>query len=378
MNYSNAGFRFFYHCFVVFDKDIILDRKEDYKEYDKANGVLTYGYIDHERGFTFDVLGIVENKEGTISLLEKHPEDLRTIFRAEALDEKEAIIINDDEQFTDLFKQHIENIRKTYENNKGIEDTREMSFLDDLRDPYYIDDVQVHLFRRGLDPEVCSIRIQGHDEHYFIGKLLNEPDQNFDYHLGEEVIFALKKTQDETWIAICDLNPTKTLSRKDLEGGLLLKQAISDFNKNRSEETLLEVMELLRDSIVVIPCTAILSQNDQDNIEKLVEEAGDDPESLVGETITNKDQIRLVPDFLKSNDELFMPVFSAEEEMGEYGNSFSHVETEFLSAVQLAGASKDKLAGIVVNPFSEFFVVDRGLMDAVKQLKTRIVEEEEE
>ena len=378
MNYSNAGFRFFYHRFVVFDKDIILDRKDDYKEYDRADGVLTYGYIDHERGFTFNVLGLVENKEGMISLLERHPEDLRTIIRAEVLAEKESIIINDDEQFIDLFDQHIKNIRKTYENNKGIEDTREMSFLDDLRDPYYIDDVQVHLLRQGLDPEVCSIRIQGHDEHYFIGKLLNEPDQNFDYHLGEEVIFALKKTQDETWIAICDLNPTKTLSRKDLEGGLLLKQAISDFNKNRSEETLLEVMELLRDSIVVIPCTAILSQNDQDNIEKLVEEAGDDPESLVGETITNKDQIRLVPDFLKSNDELFMPVFSAEEEMGEYGNSFSHVETEFLSAVQLAGASKDKLTGIVVNPFSEFFVVDRGLMDAVKQLKTRIVEEEEE
>ncbi len=376
MNYSNAGFRFFYHRFVVFDKSFISGHKDDYHAYDQADGILAYGYIDHERGFTFDVLGLVQKKEEAISLIERHPENLRTMIRAEVLAKEEALIISDDERFAEMFRQHLENIKNTYEDDKGIQDTREMSFLDDLRDPYYIDDVQVYLFKEELEPEICWIRIEGHDEHSFVGRILNEPDQDFDYHVNEEVIFALKKTQDETWMAICDLNPTKRLSRKDLEGGLLLKQAISDFNKNRSEKTLLEVMELLRDSTVVIPCTAILSQNDQAGIEKLLKDSGDDPESLTGKTITSTDQIRMVPDFLKSNDELFMPVFSDEKEMGEYGNSFSHVETEFLSAVELALLSDKKLYGIVVNPFSESFVVDNGLMEAVKTLKTRIVSQD--
>ena len=143
MNYSNAGFRFFYHRFVVFDKSFISGHKDDYQAYDQADGILAYGYIDHERGFTFDVLGLVQKKEEAVSLVERHPENLRTIIRAEVLAQEEALIISDDERFAEMFRQHLENIKNTYEDDKGIQDTREMSFLDDLRDPYYIDDVQV-------------------------------------------------------------------------------------------------------------------------------------------------------------------------------------------------------------------------------------------
>ena len=375
MNYSNAGFRFFYHRFTVFDKKIIADHKDEYKEFEKADGVITYGYIDHEKGFTFDATGLVKKENENIILIEKQPKNIRTIIRAEAISKEEAVFINDDEQFVETFKEQIENINSTYENNKELEDTREMSFLDDLRDLYCIDDVQVYLFKEELDPELAWIRIKGHGEHYFIGNLLNEPEQNFGYHQGEEVIFALKKTQDETWMAICDLNPTKKLKRSDLEGGVLLKQAISAFNKDKNEANLLELMELLRDSNVIIPCKAILSKDDQENVEKLVEEAGDDHDSLVGKTITNKDQIRLVPDVLESEGNFFFPVFSSSEEMGEYGNSFSHVEAPFISVVELARISDKRLYGIVVNAFSEHFVVDEGLMDAVTKLKSRIIEE---
>ena len=348
MNYIDSGFRFFYHRFVVFDKSIIADDSAEYQKYDKADGVITYGYIDHERGFTFDVLGLISNSEGKIKVIEAQPEAIRTIIRAEAIAEKQAQIINDDEEFMKMYEKHLQMIRSTYENDKAIEESREMSFLDDLRDPYYIDDVQVYLFKDGLDPQLCWIRISGHEEHYLTGILLNEPDQDFDYHEGEEVIFSLKKMQDETWMAICDLNPTRRLKRSDLEGGRLLKQALIDFNKERNEANYLELMELLRDAVIILPCRSVSSQDEQ---------------------------MKLVPDVLKSDDEFFMPVFSSSEEMKDYAKDLSQIETEFLSVVELALNADDKLSGIVVDPFSESFILDKQLMETVRKLKSRIVEE---
>ncbi|MBR2788935.1 MAG: hypothetical protein IKD94_07195, partial [Erysipelotrichaceae bacterium] len=69
-NYSQAGFRFFDDRFAVFDKRIIADHKEDFWKYDEADSVLTYGYIDHEKGFIFQVLSLSKNNNGEIGIIE--------------------------------------------------------------------------------------------------------------------------------------------------------------------------------------------------------------------------------------------------------------------------------------------------------------------
>ena len=376
MNYLQYGFRFFYHCFAVFDKEVIAEYRDDFKRYDRADLVLVYGYIDHEHGFSFDVLALSCMKDGRIEAIELRPENKRIILRARDVAEEDVSVIENDAQFKEYFARYISDIAENHEQNEGILETRDMAFLDDLRDPYNIDDVEAYLFKEGLDPEISHIRIEGHGEHYLIGVLLEEPEQNFDYHKGEEVVFAMKRTQDETWMAICDLNPTKTLKRSDLEGGILLKEAIAAFARERNQANLLEVLELLRDSTVIIPCNAVFSQDDQNNIEKIIEEADDDPESLTGKTIVNKDQIRLVPDILENEGNYYFPVFSDSEVMGEYGEHFSHVEAPFLSAITLARNADKKLSGIVVNAFSEAFILDDDLINAVTRLKTRIVEDD--
>lgn len=377
MKYSQAGFRFFNHRFAVMNKNITDRLPKDFLRYEEADGVLLYGYIDHEMGFTFDVRGIVKQYDEEFVLLEKQPDELRTMVRAGTVKDEEAIILDDNCEFYETFKDYLVLLVENYERNKDLLETREMSFLDDLRDLEYVDDVQVHLFKEGLNPEICWVRLEGLGDHYLIGNLLNEPDQDFGYHKGETIGFAMQKLEDDTWIAVADMNPSRKLSRKDLEGGILLKKAIADFNENRNNDAFAELVELLRDSNVWIPCNAVLSDADQKNIEKMVEESEGDPEALKGREFTTEGQIRMIPDILINGDDYFFPVFSSAEEMGEYGDRFSKMETDFLHAINLARNNEKKVKGIVVNAFSDPFVLETELFDVVEKLKSRIVEDDQ-
>ena len=85
----------------------------------------------------------------------------------------------------------------------------------------------------------------------------------------------------------------------------------------------------------------------------------------------------MIPDILINGDDYFFPVFSSAEEMGEYGDRFSKMETDFLHAINLARNNEKKVKGIVVNAFSDPFVLETELFDVVEKLKSRIVEDDQ-
>ena len=72
------------------------------------------------------------------------------------------------------------------------------------------------------------------------------------------------------------------LSREDLKGGKMLRDAVAAFYAEQSEADLIEICVLLRDSYVWIPCRTVLSEADQSRMEELVKSAGDDLDQLVG------------------------------------------------------------------------------------------------
>ena len=95
-----------------------------------------------------------------------------------------------------------------------------------------------------------------------------------------------------------------------------------------------------------------------------------DMDSLIGQEFTANDNIRMVPDILRRGDQYFFPVFAAKEDMGEYGERFSKVQEHFLQAIELARNSRKHeggLAGIVVNAFSEMFILPKELYEAVEK-----------
>ena len=372
MNYKDTGFRGIYKNFAAFRlNDALAASIEGFPDADKADCVLTYGYIDSDEGLTLEVLAggqIADNK----ATFFKGSDDTRSFVRLGAVIDDEFFVIGDkDGSLKKKYAAKLENL-KTYDASPAVEKSRQMAFLDGSRDPEHPDDVLVYLTRKGLKPEGCWAKITDLMEHFIVGTLLNEPEQNFGYHAGETIAFYVQKTEDGRVFCYSDMTPSRQLTAEDLAGGRLLKEAVSEFNKNRTEDNFFEVLELLRDSYVWVPCSAVLGDEDREAFEKAVENAGGDLSSLVGKTFTSKASIRLIPEILKSGDKFFFPIFSGEEEMGEFSKGFSKVEKHMLEVIPLARNNERKLAGIVLNAFTEPFLLDADIFDIVENMKSRI------
>ena len=163
-----------------------------------------------------------------------------------------------------------------------------------------------------------------------------------------------------------------------LEDGSLLKEKIGKYLETRTERDFLNIMPVLEDSWVYVPCTAIMSDADQKKIEDMVLGHKDDLEAIKGETFTSNDPIRFIPDILQKGDEFFFPVFTSEEEMGEYGNGFSKIAQHMQNVLVVAQNNEKKVSGIVINAFTEPFVVNAEMFPGLKKAAETEAETEAE
>lgn len=203
------------------------------------------------------------------------------------------------------------------------------------------------------------------------GFIINPWGQSFMF--AKELIEMIFKADGDVEYAVPDVQITQEL----LEDGSFLKKATEICNRNRTQLNLIKLAKILRDSWVWIPCNAIMSDADYETLEKAVLAArdGEGLDSLVGQELTAKDNIRMVPDILQNGEEFFFPVFSSIDEMGEYGEHFSKIERHFLEAVKLARNNEKNVAGIVINAFSEPFVVPRELFDILDAMESSLEDE---
>ena len=372
MNYKETGFRAFYHHFCVLP--ITKQTRASLTGFpgtEDANGVLTYGYYDRTAGLTLEVLGAAHVK-GESALFDDSSKDTRSYIRIGAVAEDDFLFFADEDgKLAERYADKIEMLHH-YDADEEVEKTREMSFLDECRHEECIDDVMVFLVKDGLKPEGCWARIIGLGDHFFMATLLNEPDQNFGYHQGEKIAFFVQKTEDERIICISDMNPSAKLTEKDLEDGSMLETAVTRFNAERNETNFLDILEILRDSWVWVPCNAVMSNVDQARMEEMIGSLNGDFEKLTGMEFTAKDKTRLIPDILQNGDRFFFPIFSTAEAMGEYGDNFSKVQKHMLEVITLARNNKKEPTGIVLNAFSEPFILDKEIWDIVENMKSRI------
>jgi len=95
-------------------------------------------------------------------------------------------------------------------------------------------------------------------------------------------------------------------------------------------------------------------------------------DEAVGKTFVSREDIRMIPDVLQNGEDFFFPVFTTAEEMGEYGEGFSKIQRHFLEAVRLAWNNEKNVAGIVINAFSEPFIIPRDLFDMIAEMPSAI------
>ncbi len=381
MLYKETGFRAVYKQFCSFPIGAARGAVKGFPGADTANCILTYGYIDREAGLSLEILACGISKDGKSRFFDTLA-DVRSFIRIGAVMDVEFSVIDPGgDALYARYKDKIDMLSHYDPENEDVEESRKLGFLDSCRHEEYPDDVLVYLLKEGLKPERCWARISGLQKPCIIGELLNEPHQDLKYHLGEKIAMFAREDENKEIILISDMNPSVNLTRKDLEDGQLLKNAIHVFNEDRTEAHFIDVLEFLRDSEIWIPCNAILGEADAKLFEEQFNAADGDvdtlKENLVGKTFTSQDNIRLVPDILQNGDDYYFPAFTSEKEMGEYGDHFSKIPDHFLHTIILARNNEKDVKGIVLNAFSEPFILDRDLFDMVEKMKSRLSDEED-
>ena len=206
MKYNEVGFRAYYHNYIAVPmKDNLKTVLKDFPGADKANCILTYGYIDRIAGLTLEVLAaaFMDNEEMSFGV--GNAEKLSKIRIESVIDDECYYIDDEDGSMYKLYSDKIDML-KNYAAGDGVEESRNMDFLDSSRSPEYPDDVLVYLLKNGNKPEGCWVRIDALAEHEIIGTLLNEPDQDFGYHAGNQISFYVHQTENKEIILCANLN----------------------------------------------------------------------------------------------------------------------------------------------------------------------------
>ncbi len=298
-------------------------------------------------------------------------DERRAVARIEGVKDLEFTVLGDDEWLTQKYSKKIEML-SGYSVNEEIETSRSFTFLDGCRHDFYPDDIMVGIFKDGLQPEGCWVNISGLGDHCFIGKLLNEPNQDFGCHAGDEIEFFVNERDNKTIICCSDGTPLNRYIAEDLDDGQMLRDAVAKFKEEQNEHNFMRVLQYLRDSYVWVPCTAVMDKQDEAKLQKMIEDADGDTDKIIGETFTTSESVRLIPDILQNGDEFFFPIFSSAEEMGEYGEHFSKVQKHIFEAMAIAQNNEKKVSGMVLDAFSGQFVINIEMMNLIKKMDSKV------
>lgn len=203
LKYSEVGFRAFYHHFILVPlNDRLRKAAEYFPGVDKADYVLTYGYIDHTAGMTLEILAAAIWDEDGFLFGEPNLK-VSSKIRIGFLMDEECYAIADEENLR-LYEKYATCVDRLadYAVGEEVEDCRKMAFLDACRSPEYPDDVLVYLIQDEKTIEGCWVRIEGRAGRNLKGILLNEPDQDLGVHRGETIEFTVNLNSENRIVLI--------------------------------------------------------------------------------------------------------------------------------------------------------------------------------
>ncbi len=376
MIFKDTGFRPIYHFVCAFElNDKLRNLIKDCPEANKASHAVVYGYIDSKKGLMLEILGAGKQAPKYFYFKEPYEGKKISIPASDVKDVEFIYFPKLEPRFRKKYESHIAKLSK-YAVPEDLEKSRTFEFLDELRDLQHPDDIKVILMKEGLNPEEVWVRLTGLGEHVLIGTLLNQPYQNYGINKGDPVHFNAKETEDKKIICFLDMNDHE-FSKEDLSDGSLLKAAIEEFNHNKNEDSFGFALTVLRSGSVIVPCDVNLSDKASAIMDKLKSE-GKDIDSLEGEDEeTFRSGIFFNPNILENDGHRFFPAFSSAEEMGDHLAEASKVNMPFLHAIDMA-LDGDDVEGIVVNPYTDNFIVGKDIYDIIRKLTPLIDEESSE
>ncbi len=370
MTIKEAGFRPLYHLVCAFElNDKLKEIIKDCPDAEKASHAVVYGYIDSTEGLMLEILGAGKQAPKYFYFKDPYVGDRITI-KASEIDDVEFMYFPDLEpRFQKKFAPRIEELKK-YDASKELEETRELGFLDELRSRQYPDEIKVVLLKKGDEQEEVNVRLTKPGDHELIGILLDQPSQEYGINKDEEIAFNVRQDKDKKVICFKSFDDEEPheLSQADLEDGSFLKQCLREFHDDTDNKELFGViLAVLRSCEVVVPCDIQLSEEAAALMDKLQKDGKNLDDLPEEEQEKFNDGTNFLPMILESDGHKFLPVFGNEDEIGDHAEDAARVHMPFLHAMEMA-SDGDDIEGIVVNPYTENFIVNKELFDTIRNM----------
>lgn len=136
-----------------------------------------------------------------------------------------------------------------------------------------------------------------------------------------------------------------------------LEEAIAAFRSDKERDSYVKVMELLEKSVVLMP--AMPPQDLPPEIAKQLQE---------GKPVRFPKDTKVVPCLLrKESGEQALPIFTSPEQIPADKKSPLVMAMPFMGVVSMAAANQDKVAEVVVNPFTEMMILNRSVLDVAEK-----------
>ncbi len=376
------GFRPVYHNVCAFElNDKLRDLVKACPDIDKSSHAVCYGYIDAKKGLMLEVLCGGKQATKYFYFKDLYEGERITISASNLKNVEFDFFPNLEPRFRKKLNPRIEPLKK-YDAPEELEKTRseELGFLDAFRDLQHPDVVRVIFRKNGLEDEEVQVHLTGTGDHCMIGTVQKNPKQDFGYQKGDEVRFNARQLEDKRIEIYVDLNEEHELTKEDLENGSFLKQCIGEFLKDTENKNAFDrLVTVMRSSGVVVPCDVHLSDEAAAIMEKLQKE-GKKLEDLEGDDAeTFQAGVEFFPRILENDGHGFLPVFTSEAEIGKKQlQDAARVNMPFLHAIGMAKDSNENLEGIVVNAFTDNFILRKDLYDEICSRKPIFEEGDEE
>lgn len=136
-----------------------------------------------------------------------------------------------------------------------------------------------------------------------------------------------------------------------------LEEAIAAFRSDKERDSYVKVMELLEKSIVVVP-----AMPPKDIAPELMEQL------KAGKPVQFPKDTKIVPCLLrKETGEQALPVFTSPDQIPADKKPPMVMAMPFMGVVSMAAANQDKMAEVVINPFTEMMILNKSVLEIAEK-----------
>lgn len=196
MNLNELTFRNIYHNYFYLPYDeSFVELLKPMPNHEIADGVLLYGYIDHETGLSYEVLACATLTVDDLILYQGN-DKVALKLRAQNVNLNELKAIDPNYSQLKQYASKVSIIDKFYRCSDAVAKTRQIGDLDTCRSFDFPDDVLVVLDKAFYQPEGCWVRLEGANEKTLYGTLLHEPQSDLGVHTNDMIEFKIYNIND--------------------------------------------------------------------------------------------------------------------------------------------------------------------------------------